>query len=802
MSRVPKGLENLTLYKKGFLVGTDLDGGDLSSVLPIDHVLKVANYLRGLPPSQRVMLVKASTGTGKTSVIPPEMYLAQSVRRLGMPKIGVVIPKVITTRGTFARILDTFPSIKTPRDMTFNTGNIKLGTSPLTMMTTGIFIKTIQNIANKTSVDDIKRFNIIIIDEAHKQSMEMDMILSNIKQIINAPEILDMHKPLFIFMSATLDVPSLIDYYNLERISGKENAYKHVVTVTGQTFNRIDQYIDMPYIDIIEGMLAEIVKIVTSPKFNFGDILIFLPTTKDINSLKMKLTKWIIDNKMPILPIQLTGSDVSNFSDNIFYKELPVDRIERFGKRISKVYIGTNVVEDGVTLTNLRYVIDSGYSKTVEFDPHYMATCTIIKPISKSAAQQRRGRTGRDNEGIAYSLFTERMFNDFPDQDLPEIMTTDFSITYLVAKSVGVDIMGLMHKPPLEMLHAIEDKLYFYGCLDGDNNLTEVGKLISLIDSMSLESAKMVLSGYAYGVCVADLITVAAAIESINVKTNTYMADQLLSAVCRVELYMFGNNPKSDKYVENVSYITMVNNGKVEIVITESMLSSMLDFRYRAIKNFATIGLNIYNVESEIADMRDLELGNITLDNNSKLFATLSNYKKCIYEGYKNNLIIKRACGTNNTPSFTDIRGHPVVVGDLYNSITTITNNASGITNCEYPTYFIAAKLEIKKSSAGSYELVASKLSVMDGFVGVDLDFMATYTYSIPTSVIIPENRIAMYEASLPKGVAVHNLSLVSANDASVSAAVARELEKQDKIKPQKKVLATSDDNDIVILSK
>ncbi len=59
-------------------------------------------------------------------------------------------------------------------------------------------------------------------------------------------------------------------------------------------------------------------------------------------------------------------------------------------------------------------------------------------PVSKSQANQRKGRAGRESAGICYRLFTEEAFEALEASTAPEIQRINIAQVVLQLKVLGV----------------------------------------------------------------------------------------------------------------------------------------------------------------------------------------------------------------------------------------------------------------------------------------------------------------------------------------------------------------------------
>jgi HrpA-like RNA helicase len=61
-----------------------------------------------------------------------------------------------------------------------------------------------------------------------------------------------------------------------------------------------------------------------------------------------------------------------------------------------KVILATNVAETSITISGIKYVIDTGMQKEKTYHPATGMDTLLLTPISKNSATQRAGRAGRE----------------------------------------------------------------------------------------------------------------------------------------------------------------------------------------------------------------------------------------------------------------------------------------------------------------------------------------------------------------------------------------------------------------------
>lgn len=146
--------------------------------------------------------------------------------------------------------------------------------------------------------------------------------------------------------------------------------------------------------------------------------------------------------------------------------------------RTRKVILATNIAETSVTVPGVRYVIDCGKSKVKQFRNKLGLESLLVKPISKSAAIQRKGRAGREAPGQCYRLYTESEYTGLEERTVPEILRCDLSQAILTMKARGVDDVPnfpFLDRPPREALEKALMQLLNLGALTETGCISDIG---------------------------------------------------------------------------------------------------------------------------------------------------------------------------------------------------------------------------------------------------------------------------------------------------------------------------------------
>ena len=440
--------------------------------LPISS--RVADIARAIAAHQ-VVIVAGATGSGKTTQLPK---IALAMGR-GLEKIiGVTQPRRIAATSVAARVAS---ELGTPlgSDVGYQV-RFDDHTSPQTyvkFMTDGILLAEIQGDRL------LRRYDTLIIDEAHERSLTIDFLLGWLKRIL--PERPDLK---VIVSSATIETERFSEFFG----------GAPVIQVEGRTFP-VDVLYEPPA-DDVDGpeAVADAVANVTSldPR---GDILVFLPGEREIRETEQELLARNLRHTV-IQPLyaRLSAGDQAKVFASISQR---------------RVILATNVAETSITIPGIVYVVDAGVARLSRYDPRSGTTRLQIEGISQASAEQRKGRCGRVRDGICVRLYDEASFAARPAFTDPEIKRTGLAGVILRMKSLGLgDVEGFPFLDPPQSSAIAEGYrvLEELGALE-DRELTALGRRLARFP-VDPRIGRMILAGAELG-CLRQVLVVAAALN-------------------------------------------------------------------------------------------------------------------------------------------------------------------------------------------------------------------------------------------------------------------------------------------------
>ncbi|KAL8804955.1 MAG: hypothetical protein Q9182_002265 [Xanthomendoza sp. 2 TL-2023] len=304
--------------------------------------------------------------------------------------------------------------------------------------------------------------------------------------------------------------------------------------VEGRQYPVKVSYSPEPVQDFVDASLRTIFRIHYGEPFP-GDILVFLTGQTTVESLEHLVTEYAtaMSPDVPkILVLPLFAALPQAAQQRVFHPAPPKTR---------KVILATNIAETSVTVSGVRYVIDCGKSKMKQFRTRIGLDSLLVKPISKSAATQRKGRAGREAPGHCYRLYTEQDYLELQPQNTPEILRCDLGQAVLTMKARGVvDLVNFpfLDTPPREALERALLQLFQLKALNESGEISEVGLAMARLP-LTVPLARVLLAAAEPGMeCVPEVIDIISAlsVENIFLALNSEEKEEQAQA-SRRELY-------------------------------------------------------------------------------------------------------------------------------------------------------------------------------------------------------------------------------------------------------------------------
>ncbi|MGB1128300.1 MAG: ATP-dependent RNA helicase HrpA [Opitutales bacterium] len=346
-----------------------------------------------------VVVIAGETGSGKTTQL-PKFLLESGLGQQGW--IGCTQPRRVAALSVAQRLAEELnvqygAEVGAKIRFTDETSNETV----IKVMTDGILLNELQ--------DDptLRRYEAIVIDEAHERSLNIDFILGCLRNLANHRNDLKI-----IITSATIDTKRFSEAFGGAPIIEVSGRMYPVETIYRPIEEMAKGLRDFDYIDAANEVINEILH-----DNREGDILAFLPGERDIHELR-KLLEASPARHCDLLP--LYGRLAKADQQRIFHPR---------GQR--RIILSTNITETSLTVPGIRYVVDTGLARISRYSPHSRTQRLPIEAIAQSSADQRKGRCGRVNNGVCYRLYSREDFLGRPEFTTPEIHRSNLASVIL-----------------------------------------------------------------------------------------------------------------------------------------------------------------------------------------------------------------------------------------------------------------------------------------------------------------------------------------------------------------------------------
>ncbi len=461
----------------------------LDSELP---VAQRADEIAATIRDHQVVVISGETGSGKSTQL-PLICLQLGLGIVGY--IGHTQPRRIAARGVAARVAE---NVNSRLGATVGY-KIRFGdqTSPQTLvkvMTDGILL------AETASDRFLNNYEVIIIDEAHERSLNIDFLLGYIKRLLpRRPELR------LIITSATIDTARFAEHFTTD-----PEIPVPVIHVEGRTYpvdleyrpvgvdnegNEVDEDLESATVSAICDLAGR----------DRGDMLVFLPTEQSIRSLAKKLRSRSLPGdgalKTDILPLY---ARLSTDQQNAIFKPGSARRI----------VLATNVAESSITVPRIRYVVDQGLARISRYAPRSKVQRLPIEAVSQASADQRAGRCGRVGPGVCVRLYAADDYSGRARFTTPEIRRTNLASVILQTKALRlgpVEDFPFIEAPTSEAIRDGYRTLYEIGAVDHARELTPLGKKLSRLP-VDPRIGRMLYAAHDNG-CLEEVLVIAAALE-------------------------------------------------------------------------------------------------------------------------------------------------------------------------------------------------------------------------------------------------------------------------------------------------
>ncbi len=773
-----------TLLKKGALrPGMGEKQEYLDTFIAIDYIMdwfrkRIDGSIKATTINDKVIIMESATGSGKSTTFPSELYLRYNKLLKGniictQPRVvtTISIPLTIASIGAYKR-----ENRKDNQGIEFGK-NIGYATKEyikkplergILFCTIGVLLQYLKNMDREMF---LKKYKVIMLDEAHDRSLNLDVIFYYMKKLYDTTPIENC--PFLVITSATLDVNKYATYFKTTTI----------FKITGTSYPITDNYLKYDADNVVTSAVDIISKIHTDNEDDdilISDIVVFIPSQSYVKKLKEKILELNNTLKRKILPIALDSTvfKESNIDYQNVFTEITKLKLENSNDvPTRKVIIGTNAIETGITIESLKYCIDLGLVNQLEYNPVVNSNVLLIKPVTKAMSQQRRGRVGRIRPGSFFPVYTKKIYDSLLNIQYPEILSNDiiipilniiivkyediikeyidqplYEILYLnkskyenikFLQNIDINDLELLDNPSSIAINSSLEKLYILGIIYANGFPTQLGLLTNKIRSLSIENIKMILSGYYYGCNIADLITIACFIQTSKQAIVLSKFKSFSNQFENGEEFRDKNLLKSRLFIscEFIDFLLFFYSLKKEIINNINEIDSINKIKEYCEKNQVNYDGIMTFIENRDEIIRDF-LFNMNMNpyanDHINLYDLLNSYssnqnlfeesieeiikiKQCIYEGYKLNVA---TYDSESNTYISNFNGYEIDTNSyLVKNFPSLNNGKQFID--KKPKYILYDSLTIKQNFNSDYTFsVSNCITVLSGYVNIDFSFI------------------------------------------------------------------------------
>lgn len=506
--------------------------------------------LERIRENDTVILV-GETGSGKTTQLPQFLWQEKFIVPNAPLMVGITQPRRVAATSLARRVALEIgcvdPATVKPRSIdtdnpayvgyTVRFDDRTTRQTRIKFLTDGMLIReALGTCASKSSTPRkksahsslLKKYAIIIIDEAHERSLRTDMLLGLMKriQIERKKLINEGHMDLFplkiVIMSATIDAGVFARFF------ANPGDRVPVLYVAGRQHSVRMYHTQESCQDWTDAAVRTVMQIHVSKPL--GDILVFATGQEEIEAMTQSLqafsaqlepwSKEVGFNDCPALLIRPLYAALGPSASAAVFATTP--------KNTRKVVLATNIAETSITIPGVRYVIDSGLVKEKVFSPQTNIETLQVLPISKSSSLQRAGRAGREAPGECYRLYTREAFQGLDTMPVAEIHRTELSGAALQLYAMHLDpfTFDWIDPPDQALLQEAVLHLAELGAIQSPRDgiqLTPLGRQLASLP-LTPSYARLLLAAAEQGPHVAsqacDLVSILSADRGIFVETG------------------------------------------------------------------------------------------------------------------------------------------------------------------------------------------------------------------------------------------------------------------------------------------
>ncbi|XP_069613584.1 ATP-dependent RNA helicase DHX33 [Ranitomeya imitator] len=497
-------------FKPGFLHTTHnwkgaMQPGPRKQPVPIEQqrrslpIYQARAQLIGQLRQLESAIVIGETGSGKTTQIPQYLYEA-SIGRQGI--IGVTQPRRVAAISLATRVSEERKTeLSRLVGYTVRFEDVTSEETKIKFLTDGMLLRE--------AIGDplLRRYSVVILDEAHERTVHTDVLFGVVKTAQKKRKELGKLPLKVIIMSATMDVDLFSHYFNgapVLYLEGRQHPIQVFYTKQSQS-------------DYLQAALVTVFQIHQEAPASH-DILVFLTGQEEIEAMTKTcrdIAKHLPDGcpQMTVMPLY---ASLPHSQQLRVFQNAPKDH--------RKVILSTNIAETSITITGIKYVVDTGMVKAKKYNPESGLEILAVQRVSKAQAWQRTGRAGREDSGICYRLYTEDEFEKLDKMTVPEIQRCNLAsvvLQLLVLRVANILTFDFVSKPSPDSIRSAIEQLDLLGAVERKEDqiiLTPLGKKMASFPLEPKFSKTILISSKFH--CTEEILTIVALLSVDSVLHN------------------------------------------------------------------------------------------------------------------------------------------------------------------------------------------------------------------------------------------------------------------------------------------
>lgn len=430
--------------------------------------------------SHQVVVLAGETGSGKTTQLPKMCLEAMPEGTRG--QIGCTQPRRVAAMSVSRRVAEEL-GVQWGREvgckMRFNDDTSR--DTRIKFMTDGILLAEIQ------SDPLLRNYSMLILDEAHERSLNIDFLLGYLQGLLKKRPDLKV-----LITSATIDTEAF----------SKAFGNAPIIEVSGRMYPVDIRYAPVEAGDDDLSLLEAAVNAVEDALIESenGDVLVFMPTERDIRE-----TRDLLDGRL--------GRGIEVLA---LFGRMPAAEQQRIfapgPKR--RVVIATNVAETSITIPRIRYVVDTGLARISRYNPRTRTKRLPVEEVSQSSANQRAGRAGRIQDGICIRLYSQEDFEKRAKFTQPEIQRANLAEVILRMKAFRlgeIESFPFINPPVSAAIRSGYQLLHELGALSEVHDMTPLGRELARLP-LDPTLGRMLLQARKEG-ALAEMLVIAAGLS-------------------------------------------------------------------------------------------------------------------------------------------------------------------------------------------------------------------------------------------------------------------------------------------------